>query len=416
MNNFFFNDRDIPGLEEETTQAYPANPLEAHERIFRNITAVSSKMSGIADDHLLIETGLANNWNTDNFEDPSPAIGTGIDKKATNDSLNPYLLFQPSFENSSIAHFATLRYDYKYDYFRDGSDIAGTALTGRKSRHTNAVFFQDETSFLNGKISLIPAVRYEDTSTFPDDTSMKAGLALKPLAWLAFKGNIENSFRYPNFNELYFPDQGYIRGNTGLQKEEALNFDAGFNVKINSGEKEIIFIEASYFKNKIKNQIIWVPISATTIEPVNTYDVEADGIETSANINPIDFVGASANYTWLRAHFKSNGLQLPGRPAHKVNARLDLSRNFTKWIGGGIFGETRYSSSIPVNTQNTVFISSRAIFNAGATAKFPTKQKNWGNFALTFEAKDITNVQIYDARGFPLPRRAFYLTLGAKWS
>jgi iron complex outermembrane receptor protein len=416
LNNFFLNDRDIPGLEEETTQAYPSNLLEAHERIFRNVTTLSSKISGIADNHLLIEGGMTNNFNTDDFEDPSPAIGTAIDKKTTNESLNPYLLFQPSFENSIAAHFVTLRYDYKYDYFKDGSDILGASLTGKKSRHTSGIFFQDETSFMQGKISLIPAVRYEDTNTFPDDFSMKAGIALKPFNWLVFKGNMENSFRYPNFNELYFPDQGYIRGNTGLQKEEALNYDAGFSVKANSGEKELFFFEASYFRNDIKNQIIWVPISATTIEPVNTYNVEAEGLETTANVNPFDFLGLSANYTWLKAHFKSNRLQLPGRPAHKVNARMDLSKNFNRWFGGGLFGEMRYSSSIPVNTQNTVFISSRAIFNAGATAKFPTAQKNWGNFALTFEAKDITNVQIYDARGFPLPRRAFYLTLGGKWS
>ena len=36
---------------------------------------------------------------------------------------------------------------------------------------------------------------------------------------------VENSFRYPNFNELYFPDQGFIRGNPDLEKEESINAD-----------------------------------------------------------------------------------------------------------------------------------------------------------------------------------------------
>ena len=169
-----------------------------------------------------------------------------------------------------------------------------------------------------------------------------------------------------------------------------------------------------YFRNDIKNQIIWVPISATTIQPINTYDVKTNGVETSLSLQPVSFLDIESNYTWLIARFKSNDLQLPGRPRHKWNNRIGIHRDFTKKFGGNLFGEYEYTSSLPVNTQNTVFIAPRSIFNAGATARLSAN--SWGAYTLTFEAKDITNMQIYDARGFPLPRRSFFVTLGMKWS
>ena len=157
-----------------------------------------------------------------------------------------------------------------------------------------------------------------------------------------------------------------------------------------------------------------MPISATTIQPINTYDVKANGVETSLSIRPVSFLDIESNYTWLTARFKSNDFQLPGRPRHKWNSRIGIHRDFTKKFGGNLFGEHEYTSSLPVNTQNTVFIAQRSSFNAGATARFLAN--SWGAYTLTFEAKDITNMQIYDARGFPLPRRSFFVTLGMKWS
>lgn len=425
-NNFFFTKRQVPGLEDETTVLYPANPLEAEETIFRNLTSASARAVGLFDDHLSVEAGVTNNLNTDHFTDPSPAIGTAIDRYTFGDSINPYLLLEPSFSNKVFTNLVTLRYDFRRDLFHDSSPIPNTQLIGSKGRSTHGIFFQDEISFARDRVTLVPAARYEKASDSPSDTGLKIGVAVRPWRPLTLKGNIETSFRYPNFNELYFPDQGYIRGNPSLNKEEAINWDAGFSVKVDkdeagsrkqeTGNTELVYFELSYFRNDIKNQIIWVPVSATTIQPINTYNVDAYGIEIASTVNPIKFLTVEANYTWLSAHFESNNLQLPGRPRHKINTRADVHHDFNDTFGGSIFGRLQYVSALPVNTQNTVFIAERTTVDIGVTARLSPKNKRWGAYALTFETKDITNVQIYDARGFPLPRRSFFVTLGIRWA
>jgi len=412
LNDFFFTKRDVPGMEEETTVLYPANPLEAKETIFKNISNAFARLSNILDNHLSLELGISNNLSTDHFNDPSPAVGPAIDRESFGDSINPYLLIEPSFSHKALTQLLTLRYDFEVDLFHDGSKIPNTQLIGHKLRYYNGVFFQNELLFENGRFSIIPGIRYEKASDFSDDVGMKIGVAAKPASFLTFKGNIERSFRYPNFSELYFPDQGYMRGNKDLSKEDAINYDVGFIIS-----HKIAELEFSYFRNDIKNQIVWVPISATTIQPINTYDVNAYGIEAGAYLNPIKFITIEGNYTWLSAHFASNNFQLPGRPSHKANLHLEAHGDFKKnFFGGSVFGDMQYVSALPVNAQNTVFIAERVSINLGATAKLLPKDGRFGAFTLTFASKDITNAQIYDARGFPLPRRSFFITLGAKWS
>jgi len=409
-NDFFFTDRDIPGVEEETTLLYPTNPLEAKEKLFRNASSFQLGFDNVIESHLNIKLGVTNNLNVDHFTDPSPAVGGPIDTKTFYDSVDPFLLFEPTFSNKWAANLIILRYDFKYDTYNDSSGIQNAQLIGKKTRKTNSLFFQDEVLLFSDKLSLIPAVRYEDASDFPDDVSLKIGAAFRPAGYryITFKGNVETSFRYPSFYELYFPDQGYLRGNPNLNKEEAVNYDIGLAINFS-----FIKGEVSYFRNDIKNSIIWVPISAFTIQPVNTLDVLSQGVETAIKVNLFKLAYIDANYTYLSARYKGSNLQLPGRPSHTANGKLTLSHNFGEHFGGGIFTELQYMSSLPVNAQNTLFLASRTTLGAGFNIR--SYFKKWGTYTLSFDAKDLTNIQIYDARGFPLPRRSYFVTLSGKW-
>lgn len=398
MNNFVFMYRDVPGTEEETTVLYPANPLEAKEKIFRTVTSVSTRFSDAFTRGLGVEVALNNNFSSDQFRDPSPAIGGQINTHTYNDTIAPYLKADYSWDNRVLPQTLTLRYDYQRDILKD-------TQIGHKSRNIHSVVFQDEIHAFSDHLTMIPVVRYAYATGFPNDVSLKLGAAGKPVKWMTIKGNVETSYRFPNFDELYYPDQGYMRGNPNLEKEKALNVDGGFIVAF-----PFMSVEATYFRNKISNQIIWVPISATTIAPINTYDVNIQGLEAALSVTPVKYVRFNANYTFTKAHFASNNYQLPGRPEHKFNAKLQLMKDWSDNLGTSIFGSFQYESRLAVNAQNTVFIAPRTVVDLGATLKFLKHAE------ATFEVRDVTNAQVYDAQGFPLPRRSYYLTVGGNWS
>ncbi|MFO1464157.1 MAG: TonB-dependent receptor [bacterium] len=398
LNDFFVTSRDEPGTEIETTQLFPANPLDAHELLFRNAAGI--KISGEDLGVKGLNFSVAPNYRMErsHFTDPTPALGGPIDVTYLNQSA----AFKPKWDYArdfgAHRHDFTLLYDFRYDHFGDGSPLPGAKLAGTHTRRTNAVFFQDEINLLEGNLFLNPSIRYEHANDFGGDVAMHFGIVGRPTDWVSLKANVENSFRYPSFNELYLPDQGFIRGNPNLLKEEALNFDAGAIF-----QKAWAHAELSYFRNQIDNSIVFVPISAFTIAPLNTGPATAQGLEATLKLTPLKFLEFTGNYTYLHAQLDGTGKQLPGRPRHLANAKLEFS-----WKYGSVFGSVQYIDKLPIDFTNTKFLSQRTLVDVGGTFKWKDR------YFLTLQGKNVGNVQTFDSVGFPLPRASVYLSFGYK--
>ncbi len=397
-NDFFWTERQVPGTEVETTQLYPANPLEADEEIFRNTSGIKLSLDELFVENLSFEFGFFNLYDHDHFTDPSPAIGGPIDVTYTADSPQAHAQILHELRLEGITLVSIARGQYRYDYAKDSSPIAGTPLMGSNDRHTPSLFVEEELALLDGRLKLVPSGRVEHASGRRTRASWRVGVVGSPADFIDLKANVGTAFRYPSFNELYYPDQGYLRGNPNLEDERSFSWDVGLVAR-----PPRTTIEIAYFRSDIDNQILWVPISATTIQPLNTGGVRAQGVEFSFSTDPLEWLHLGGNYTWLETTYKSNGLRIPGRPRHKANGRAEVDA--WKFV---LFGEVQYVGDYPLNTANTVSITSHTSADVGATFNFAK------GFFATFEVKDVTNVQIYDARGFPLPRRSYWVSLGAR--
>lgn len=398
-NDFYFMDREVPGMEEETTLLYPANPLDANDTLFRFITAANLGIRNFLHPTLSFESGVTNFADHDHFTDPTPASGDPIDTTNISEAPEAFLKLSHSLNLDFANLNSIVRYQYRFDYLRNTSAVATNRAMGSHSRSTNSAFFEEDFSFLKSRLFFTPQLRVEKASGRNTRLGWRFSISGKPAGWIELKTNVQNAYRYPSFGELYFPDEGYLRGNENLKDEESLNWDAGITLSFDK-----YYLEVAYFQNRIDNEILFVPISAFTIQPINTLGAFVQGLEISGNAKPFDFLNLTANYTWLDAHFSGRGTALPGRPRHKFNARVEgkIKKKLT------LFGDVQYVSSFPINVSNTVAISSHTNLNLGATLDFAKY------FFTTFEVKDAANVQIYDARGFPLPRRSYWFTLGAK--
>lgn len=397
-NDFFWTDRQVPGMEVETTQLYPANPLQANEEIFRDTAAIKLNVDKVFVDDLGFEFGFTNYYDHDHFTDPSPAIGDPIDVTYLALAPQGHIQFLHDLRLDPVSLVSILRYQYRYDYAKDSSPFPTTPLMGSNDRHTNALFIEEELGLLKDRLKIIPSARVENASDRRTRASWRVGILGRPAGFIDLKANVGTAFRYPTFNELYFPDQGYLRGNPDLQDERSFSWDAGIVARPPRS-----VIEIAYFWSDIDNQILWVPISPVTIQPVNTGGVRAQGVEVSFATDPLEWLHIDGNYTWLDTTFKSNGLRVPGRPRHKANARVEL-----RLWALTLFGDIQYVSDYPLGTANTVYVTAHTAVDVGATLKFAK------HFFATFEVKDVTDVQIYDARGFPLPRRSYWVSVGAK--
>jgi iron complex outermembrane receptor protein len=115
----------------------------------------------------------------------------------------------------------------------------------------------------------------------------------------------------------------------------------------------------------------------------------------------------SGNYTHQRAVNKSNipsqtGKILPGRPVHEFSGKTEVFLNKISLSYTYDFTAENY-----LDPANQIPTTSRSIHNIGLMVK-PTKQ-----VSAAFEVKNLTNDQIEDVFGFPLPGRSYFLTVQA---
>ncbi|MCB1214843.1 MAG: TonB-dependent receptor [Deltaproteobacteria bacterium] len=394
--NFFLSFRQEPGTEIESTQLSPANPLEAERSVFRQI--LSSKFTWNLREDLSFYFQPQFRWEQNHFKDPSPALGPAIDVNFFNHRLGGQVGLVWEKQNPKHQHLVKSFLEIYWDYFKDHSPIAGTPEIGRQDRLNLALFIEDEISLLGERLQILPSLRWEYTNDFGSQVLPHLGLIATLRKELKIKSNVGLSFRYPNFNELYFPDQGFVRGNPDLNQEKNLHVDLGLEWQVKKLGGSL-----SYFYQEVFDSIVFVPVSAFTIAPLNTSRARIQGLEAEVRWKPVDCLSLAANYTFLDAKLKTSSQPLPGRPKHLAKAKVEFEKDFFK-----LFSQVHFTDQLPIGFSGTRRLEDKIIVDAGMTFKIKS------HYFLSLEGKNLGNVQSYDSVGFPLPRLQFYASFAYK--
>ncbi|MBI4411926.1 MAG: TonB-dependent receptor [Deltaproteobacteria bacterium] len=345
---------------------------------------------------------------------------------------------------------------YQAEWFRAEDFLASPSQGGASVRHQWNIGVGDEIEFLNRRLLVNPAVWIENVTNRlnNDDPSfltpasfsntkshhvVSARLGLKGMAtpWLALKANASRGFRFPTFPEL-FGDRGGVVGNQALEPQESINWDAGFMVREippplrGGGQGEGVHestlfptlppqggrgliqkasLSLFYFDRQVDN-LIQFEQNAGFARAENIGEARIKGVEVQGSLEAFKHVSVSANYTFQdpvnQADFP--GRQLPGRPRHELETRIEGFIN-----RGRAFVEVNWIDSNFLDPLNTRVVRDRVILNAGiafnlvpAASRASVASRASAHGRLTFEAKNLTNDQIVDWVGFPLPGRGFF--------
>jgi iron complex outermembrane receptor protein len=402
-NEFFYTDRGQPGTVFDIRE-------NAWQHLLRNLTNARLEKKEFILPEADFRLTLFNLYDRSHFVDPTPSLNRPpIDTTRRDYSFGLQPEASLPWKRWGIEHVVSFLGEVSHEELH--MDIppwqTGVSSADRTSYNWH---LQDEMVLLGGGLSLTPAVRYEESTDFGHYWTGKIGAIAKPLAWVHIKSNFENSFRKPNFSELYYPDEGWIRGNPDLKPEKARNFDLGAGLDFPR-----FFFETAYFRNWIDESILWLPVSFYTIAPLNTGHVDSWGVEVDTEYRPWDPLFLSANYTYLHAVSKDTGQQLQGRPRHTVNFKTSLQGRY-----GEVYTEMQYLSDIPLQITNTarLAVTGRSIVDLGVTANVlsisPIERLHWfRKCTVSLEVKNVGDASVYDAQYFPLPGRMFFFTLYA---
>ncbi len=270
-----------------------------------------------------------------------------------------------------------------FDYLDESVD--STTNFDKDSRWTKGVFTQYQ--YYGEVFDIKGAWRYDDNQQFGSHNTSNIGLGFDLDEYLRVTVNYGRAYKSPTFNDLYYPDVGYFKGNSGLKPETSESFDFGL-----SGEFKSINWSANFYTTSIRNLIEYQYPTMENIDKANI-----DGIELSLGTQLFGW-NIQGNISHTNSKNDDTGNYLTNRS--RDTFRLDMDSKYKNFTYGAsiIAASKRY---LDANNDNT--LAGYGIMNIRSAWELT---KNWTIKAKVdnlFDKEYSTNRQTY---GNELPYKA----------
>ncbi len=401
-NDFAYVDRGTPGLDSGGGE-FGGQRTDAREERLRNLATLGADWGGVFgfDGRLQVY----HRYERTQFEDPFPNLGPPIDTDNRNSAFGTEFSAHRPFDFWGTQHDVLLLLDARQDRLESDEFID-------TDRVAFGVAIQDDIAFWERRVRIIPGLRFDRTEGFDSEWIPRVGVVFEPWRWLRFKGNAERSYRPPNFDELFFPDKGFIRGNPGLQPEVANNYDAGVELGFDRlGPFRNVRLEAAWFRNDIEDSIVFVLVSPFTVAPVNTGAATVEGYEAQLSFGLTDWARLTASFTEFDATRDATGTPLPGRADRQGDLRLELGRPEGFWK---LVGEVHHVGEIPVSPTGRSVVADRTTYDASLAfrlshIRWVRERLRLRDLIVSVGGTNLTDQAVRDAAFFPQPGRLLFI-------
>ena len=261
-------------------------------------------------------------------------------------------------------------------------------------------------------VNIVGTGRYDEFSDFGSVLTPQFGFNVSRetgAATVSVNGNVSRSFRAPTFNELFWPEDSFARGNPDLIPERGVTVDG--SLKASVFDPIPLEGECSLFRNEITDLIQWKPGGSDgKWAPYNVARVRITGIETSVCLGlpalGIDFEPA---YSYLipvnlAGDGEVHGKDLIYRPRHQAAARAGWRRGGLallldyRWTGRRFVTEANTKELDPCQTLDGAVNLSFTACGADLRGKL--------------SCRNIFDASYESVRGYPMPLRSFEISIG----
>ncbi len=323
---------------------------------------------------------------------------------------------KPGGDISFIGRGRSERYEYQGDFrpldqvrvvagverensrFNDGSTFADTGIT--------SVYGQLIVKPLD-ILTVTGGVRNDDHDDFGSRTTFGANAALALRTGTTVRASYGEGFKAPTLYQL-FSDYG----NRGLDAETARNFDVGVEQAFLGNRARV---GVTYFNRRTRNQIDFRDCSPAELatagsicanRPFGVYDnvarAEADGVEFTLALRPVDALTLTANFSYIDTENRSIGdnfgNDLARRPRQTASVDADYRFAFGLSVGGTV---TMVGDSFD-DAANTTRLDGYAL--AGVRAELPIGER----FAVYGRVDNLTDSRYETIAGYGNYGRAAY--------
>jgi len=295
-------------------------------------------------------------------------------------------------------------FDYRFIYL-DSTDI------GNRDRHDGGVYLTAEIKPVQ-QFMIIPSVKAVFVSK--GDTLFtavpKLGLLWNVTDSLTIRNNYFRSFKFPDFEELYWNDGGASGvGNPDLKPEDGWGGDIGVSWCF----KELLSFESTFFTHWLKDSIHWYPGIGGIWRPENVGEAIFFGLDSKlrfeipVKLGAIKKIIPSISYQYLLSYLLSFGYEfadnkrIPYSPAHTTGVSLEVPWGLGSLLISGHYESLRYDDRANLTQLKPHFLLNAAV-----------NQKIGKNFTVFGVLRNILNESYQSFNDYPMP--GITLTLGIR--
>jgi vitamin B12 transporter len=284
------------------------------------------------------------------------------------------------------------------------ADHLDSSDAGTHSTSLRAFYLQDEIS-ISEQLILVLGGRYDKHSVYGDNFSPRASTRyLIATTGTVFRASVGEAFRAPTFDDLYWPETSWAKGNQNLKPEKSVEYEGGIEQSLGKGRS----IRFSVFERHTKDLIVWKPIDSTNPvspwHPDNFGSARISGYEAEAKATFFDMLVWGVNYTYLNTSDQDNGDYIPGAPAEQLKSYLNTTVPKTRT---NIYIEGRYVRNYRVQSLG----SSNPSSHYGVADIKILQPLTLGAYVKTdlfLGVKNITNRSYQASGGYPMPPTEVY--------
>ena len=326
--------------------------------------------------------------------------------------------YEPAFgaEPSFLGRGRSERYEYQGD-FRPLDQVRVVAGVERENSRFNDGFTYADTGITSvyGQLIVKPldiltltgGVRNDDHEDFGNHTTFGANAALALRTGTTVRASYGEGFKAPTLYQL-FSDYG----NRGLDPETARNFDIGVEQAFLADRARV---GVTYFNRRSRNQIDFrdcSPVEQTTAgsicvdRPFGVYDnvarAEADGVEVSLALRPVDALTLTANYSYIHTENRSIGANFGNTLARRPEQTASVNADYRFAVGLSVGGTVSLVGDSFDDAANATRLDGYAL--ASIRAEMPITDQ----VALYGRVDNLTDARYQTVAGYGNYGRAAY--------
>jgi vitamin B12 transporter len=288
--------------------------------------------------------------------------------------------------------------DYRFIYIDSTND-------GKHSGHNGGVYLAGEYNIKSDFLltaSIKGATNGAQLAPVP-----KIGFSWKAADFLTLKNNYFRSFKFPDFDDLYWVQAGFM-GNPNLKPEDGWGADLAAEFRY----KNRFSFDSTVYGEWTKDSIHWSNASGAW-RPENIGTGVFFGWDNSLKLpiqvswGHIEKIDLSLSYQFLLSRLLngnlkfSDGMQIPYNPEHAAGISLDIL-----WKTGNVRISGHFEGARFAETKNIIKLDPYVLLNMNFNQKLNK------NLAIFGSVRNILNTHYVSFADYPMP--GITLTVGMK--